>query len=46
MWAFACIITEIMQGYPLFTSMNEIEHISKIAEILGSPDEKNWKSVL
>ncbi len=34
-----------MQGYPLFTSMNEIEHISKIAEVLGSPDVENWKGI-
>ena len=45
MWAFGCIMAEIMQGYPLFTSMNEIEHISKIAEVLGSPDVENWKGI-
>jgi serine/threonine protein kinase len=45
-WAFACIFAEIIQGYPLFTSTNEIEHISKIAELLGTPDQTNWKSVV
>jgi serine/threonine protein kinase len=46
MWAFACIFAEIIQGYPLFTSSNEIEQISKIAELLGTPDQKNWKSIV
>lgn len=46
MWAFACIFAEIIQGFPLFTSTNEIEQISKIAELLGTPDQTNWKSIV
>ncbi len=46
MWAFACIYAEVIQGFPLFTSSNEIEQISKIAEILGTPDERNWKTIV
>jgi len=25
MWGFACVIAEVMQGWPVFVSMNEIE---------------------
>ena len=42
MWAFGCILAEMLQGVPLFPGVNDIHQISKINHLIGSPTETNW----
>lgn len=46
MWAFGCIYAELLNGYPLFPGNSEIDMISRIGEILGSPSEENWSGIV
>lgn len=42
-WSAACIFGEMLNGSPIFAGINEIDQLSRIASVLGSPNEKNWK---
>ena len=42
-WSLGCIYAELLQGVPLFKGNNEIDQISRIFKLLGSPSEENWK---
>ena len=37
MWSFACILTELLTGYPLFPGENEQEQIALMIELFGLP---------
>lgn len=41
-WSVGCVLAEISTGTPLFHSKNEIDHISKMIDILGNPTTKTW----
>ena len=41
-WSLGCIYAELLQGVPLFKGNNEIDQISRILKLLGSPNDKNW----
>ena len=39
-WAVGCILFEIMSGKPLFPGKNEIDQITKINQIIGTPSNE------
>lgn len=39
-WSVGCIFAEMLQGRPLFTGRNYIEHFCTIIELLGTPNEE------
>jgi serine/threonine protein kinase len=39
-WSIGCILFELYSHYPLFPGKNELDQISTIFNILGTPDEK------
>ncbi|CAI5448218.1 unnamed protein product [Caenorhabditis angaria] len=41
-WAIGCILAELFRGKPLFPGRSELEQISIIFGILGTPNETNW----
>ncbi|KAG6549156.1 hypothetical protein Mapa_009382 [Marchantia paleacea] len=44
-WAFGCICGELLSGKPLFPGLNDIDQLSRLVRILGSPTEKEWGGV-
>jgi dual specificity tyrosine-phosphorylation-regulated kinase 2/3/4 len=40
MWSFGCILAELYIGYPIFPGENELEQMSLIQEVLGSPENE------
>ena len=42
-WAMGCIFGELINGFPLFPGVNEIDQLGRIGEVLGSPTPENWK---
>lgn len=43
-WSVGCIFAELLQKQPLFPGTSEIDQISKIIQLLGSPNDKIWPS--
>lgn len=39
MWSFGCIIAELYKGTPIFPGQNEFEQLSRIIEVLGTPNQ-------
>jgi len=39
-----CIFSELLQGVPLFKGNNEIDQISRILKLFGSPNDDNWST--
>ena len=37
MWSFACILAELLTGYPLFPGEDEVEQLACVMEVLGLP---------
>lgn len=37
MWSVGCVLFEVMSLYPLFPGSNELDQISKVHDILGTP---------
>ncbi|BFI23449.1 hypothetical protein MPTK2_1g02210 [Marchantia polymorpha subsp. ruderalis] len=44
-WAFGCVFGELLSGKPLFPGLNDIDQLSRLVRILGSPTEKEWEGV-
>ncbi|ORX67343.1 Pkinase-domain-containing protein [Anaeromyces robustus] len=42
MWSVGCIFAELINKAPLFPGTTEIEQLSKIFKLLGTPNEKIW----
>ncbi|OMJ25941.1 Cyclin-dependent kinase 11B [Smittium culicis] len=42
MWSVGCIFAELIDKSPLFPGRSEIDQISKIFTLLGSPTQENW----
>jgi len=40
MWSLGCIVVELFLGLPLFPGSSEYNQVSRITEMLGSP--QNW----
>ncbi|CAB07422.2 Protein kinase domain-containing protein [Caenorhabditis elegans] len=41
-WAIGCILAELVRGKPIFPGRSELEQISIIFGVLGTPNEDNW----
>ena len=41
-WACGCILAELGTRKPLFDGKCERNQLSKIFEVLGTPDDENW----
>eukprot|EP00246_Nothoceros_aenigmaticus_P013872 TRINITY_DN500_c0_g1_i3.p1 TRINITY_DN500_c0_g1~~TRINITY_DN500_c0_g1_i3.p1 ORF type:complete len:415 (+),score=57.03 TRINITY_DN500_c0_g1_i3:271-1515(+) len=46
MWSVGCIFAELLHGKPILPGKHELEQISKIFELCGSPDETMWPGVV
>ena len=42
MWSVGCIFAELLDNKPLFPGKGEIDQISKIFQLLGTPNDKSW----
>lgn len=42
MWSVGCVLAELYLGCPLFPGKNEIEQLTRIFDICGSPSLENW----
>lgn len=41
-WSTGCVFAELFLGKPLFPGETDIDQLSKIFSVLGSPNEENW----
>jgi len=41
-WSAGCIFAELITKTPLFPGKNEIEQLSRIFEVLGTPSDEEW----
>ncbi|KAM3137390.1 hypothetical protein pb186bvf_010570 [Paramecium bursaria] len=44
-WSLGCTFVELLTGRILFDGQTEIEIMSQLAEIIGTPSEDNWPGV-
>jgi len=44
-WSIGCIFSEMANQRPLFPGDSEIDHLLKIFQKLGTPDESVWKGI-
>lgn len=44
-WAAGCVMAEMLDGRPLFPGVGDVELLSLITNLLGSPTENNWPGV-
>jgi cell division cycle 2-like protein len=42
MWSVGCIFAEMLTGKTLFPGEGELDQMSKIFKLLGSPTEEIW----
>ena len=42
MWAVGCIFAELLRSQPMFVANSELELLSKVFSVLGTPSEKDW----
>jgi cyclin-dependent kinase 7 len=42
MWALGCILAELYLREPIFRGEGDIDQLSKIFGIIGTPDDENW----
>ncbi|KAJ3304424.1 hypothetical protein HDV03_002768 [Kappamyces sp. JEL0829] len=42
MWSVGCIFAELLEKKPLFPGKGEIEQLSMIFQLLGTPSDKTW----
>ena len=42
LWSVGCIFGELLENTPLIPGKGEIDQLSKIFQLLGTPNEKNW----
>ncbi|KAJ3272749.1 hypothetical protein HDV01_005277 [Terramyces sp. JEL0728] len=42
LWSIGCIFAELIDNTPLLPGKGEIDQLSKIFQLLGSPNETNW----
>ncbi|XP_048499398.1 cyclin-dependent kinase G-2 isoform X1 [Beta vulgaris subsp. vulgaris] len=42
MWSVGCIMAELLTNKPLFDGKTEVEQLSKIFRLLGTPNDKIW----
>ena len=42
MWSLGCIMAELLTRKPLFPGQSELDQITKIFDIMGSPNDDIW----
>ena len=43
-WAVGCIVAELLQRAPIFPGDSDMDQFVRIAQVLGAPNETNWKN--
>ena len=46
LWSIGCIMAEMVTGVPLFDGRTDSDHLMKIFQFLGSPNQQTWPSLL
>ncbi len=46
MWSVGCIFGELLEKNPLLPGKGEIDQLSKIFQLLGTPNERTWPGYL
>jgi cyclin-dependent kinase 7 len=41
-WAMGCILGELLLRSPLFPSESDLQQLTKIFDVLGTPNDTNW----
>lgn len=41
-WSVGCIFGELLTGKPIFEGRSEIDQITRIYEVLGTPNDAIW----
>lgn len=41
-WAFGCVLAELYLMKPMFSGNSEIDQLSKICSVLGTPAQQDW----
>jgi serine/threonine protein kinase len=41
-WSAGCILGELVLGVPVFPGANDFHQISRISDLIGTPNEMNW----
>ncbi len=42
MWSVGCMMGELLRGEPLFQGKGEVDQLSKVFSVLGTPTELSW----
>ena len=45
MWSLGCVLGELVLGVPVFSGSNDFHQISKISDLLGTPNDTNWPNM-
>ncbi|CAG2172568.1 unnamed protein product [Oppiella nova] len=45
-WAFGCILAEMLDNRPLFPAVNYLDHLNRILDVLGSPSADNLNFII
>jgi len=40
LWSVACIILEILYGFPLFIGENSLDHLLEVIKVVGTPTKQ------
>jgi serine/threonine protein kinase len=43
MWSVGCIFAEMLKREPVFDGTSDIDHLSRVFKVLGSPKEAGWE---
>lgn len=46
MWSIGCIFGELLENQPILPGKGEIDQLSKIFQLVGTPDESTWPGFL
>lgn len=41
-WSYGCILAELHLKKPIFSGENEMQTLTKMMNILGTPNEESW----
>ena len=44
-WAFGCLLAELVMNEPLFNGDTEIEQLFRIFRLVGAPNQSNWDAL-
>lgn len=41
-WAVGCILAELLLRVPIFPGESDLDQLTRIFNIMGTPNEENW----